>query len=77
MTQFAGSRAESTHHRLYEFAKTALIKIFVHPYATVRVISHTLFLFCISMYKFVVCTKMGFGGIFQGMRFIFWRRSGR
>ncbi|WCJ37401.1 mRNA cap guanine-N7 methyltransferase 2 [Euphorbia peplus] len=25
----------STHHRLYEFAKFALIKIFVHPYATV------------------------------------------
>ncbi|EHA8586435.1 putative mRNA cap guanine-N7 methyltransferase 2 [Cocos nucifera] len=29
------SRAESAHHRLYEFAKTALIKIFVYPYATV------------------------------------------
>nr|XP_010908936.1 mRNA cap guanine-N7 methyltransferase 2 isoform X2 [Elaeis guineensis] len=29
------SRAESAHHRLYEFAKTALIKIFVFPYATV------------------------------------------
>ncbi|TYG51372.1 mRNA cap guanine-N7 methyltransferase 2 [Gossypium raimondii] len=28
-------RAESIHHKLYEFAKTALIKIFVHPYATV------------------------------------------
>ncbi|XP_021890551.1 mRNA cap guanine-N7 methyltransferase 2 [Carica papaya] len=28
-------RTESAHHRLYEFAKTALIKIFVHPYATV------------------------------------------
>ncbi|XP_039023437.1 mRNA cap guanine-N7 methyltransferase 2-like isoform X1 [Hibiscus syriacus] len=27
--------AEAVHHRLYEFAKTALIKIFVHPYATV------------------------------------------
>ncbi|KAL7228571.1 hypothetical protein ACSBR2_007311 [Camellia fascicularis] len=26
---------ESTHHRLFEFAKTALIKIFVSPYATV------------------------------------------
>ncbi|XP_048326559.1 mRNA cap guanine-N7 methyltransferase 2 isoform X2 [Ziziphus jujuba] len=36
MSQFAGgSRTESTHHRLYEFAKSALIKIFVHPYATV------------------------------------------
>ncbi|WOL03213.1 mRNA cap guanine-N7 methyltransferase 2 isoform X2 [Canna indica] len=28
-------RAESAHHRLYEFAKTALIKIFAFPYATV------------------------------------------
>ncbi|XP_058205706.1 mRNA cap guanine-N7 methyltransferase 2 isoform X1 [Rhododendron vialii] len=26
---------ESTHHRLFEFTKTALIKIFVAPYATV------------------------------------------
>ncbi|KAH7855824.1 hypothetical protein Vadar_029427 [Vaccinium darrowii] len=26
---------ESTHHRLFEFTKTALIKIFVPPYATV------------------------------------------
>ncbi|XP_037495049.1 mRNA cap guanine-N7 methyltransferase 2 isoform X3 [Jatropha curcas] len=32
---FAIPRTESTHHRLYEFAKAALIKIFVHPYATV------------------------------------------
>ncbi|KAJ8765983.1 hypothetical protein K2173_020499 [Erythroxylum novogranatense] len=29
------TRTESTHHRLYEFAKLALIKIFAHPYATV------------------------------------------
>ncbi|XVE75503.1 hypothetical protein DITRI_Ditri12bG0098700 [Diplodiscus trichospermus] len=28
-------RADSIHHRLYEFVKTALIRIFVHPYATV------------------------------------------
>ncbi|KAL5735108.1 hypothetical protein ACOSP7_032969 [Xanthoceras sorbifolium] len=28
-------RTESTHYRLYEFAKTALIKIFSHPYVTV------------------------------------------
>ncbi|KAI3864882.1 hypothetical protein MKX03_031557 [Papaver bracteatum] len=28
-------RTDSTHYRLYEFAKTALIKIFVSPYATV------------------------------------------
>ncbi|XP_077230353.1 S-adenosyl-L-methionine-dependent methyltransferases superfamily protein isoform X2 [Tasmannia lanceolata] len=28
-------RTESAHYRLYEFAKTALIKIFVSPYATV------------------------------------------
>ncbi|KAJ0101196.1 hypothetical protein Patl1_05967 [Pistacia atlantica] len=28
-------RSELTHHRLYEFAKTALIKIFSHPYVTV------------------------------------------
>ncbi|TQD75448.1 hypothetical protein C1H46_039015 [Malus baccata] len=25
----------STHHRLYEFAKAALTRIFVHPYAMV------------------------------------------
>ncbi|XP_048422163.1 mRNA cap guanine-N7 methyltransferase 2-like isoform X2 [Pyrus x bretschneideri] len=30
-----GTKAESTHHRLYEFAKSALTRIFVHPYATV------------------------------------------
>ncbi|XXG62930.1 hypothetical protein AAC387_Pa05g1216 [Persea americana] len=29
------SRSELPHHRLFEFAKTALIKIFVSPYATV------------------------------------------
>lgn len=28
-------RSELTHHRLYEFAKTALIKIYSHPYVTV------------------------------------------
>ncbi|KAL5709648.1 mRNA (guanine-N(7))-methyltransferase [Ranunculus cassubicifolius] len=28
-------KTESTHHRLYQFAKTALIKIFVSPYAKV------------------------------------------
>ncbi|CAL9750352.1 unnamed protein product [Musa acuminata subsp. burmannicoides] len=32
---FAVRAAESAHHRLYEFAKTALIKIFAFPYATV------------------------------------------
>ncbi|PRQ58687.1 putative mRNA (guanine-N(7)-)-methyltransferase [Rosa chinensis] len=31
----AAPRAESTHNRLYEFAKAALTKIFVHPYASV------------------------------------------
>ncbi|RVW28346.1 mRNA cap guanine-N7 methyltransferase 2 [Vitis vinifera] len=36
MTSIPAPRtAESTHHRLFEFAKTALIKIFVSPYATV------------------------------------------
>lgn len=35
MSAYPNSRADSTPHRLYEFAKTALIKIFVHPYATV------------------------------------------
>ncbi|CAN6568479.1 hypothetical protein ACFX13_001075 [Malus domestica] len=30
-----GTKAESTHQRLYEFAKSALTRIFVHPYATV------------------------------------------
>ncbi|GLT88792.1 hypothetical protein SLE2022_068010 [Rubroshorea leprosula] len=35
MSAYPTPRAESTHHRLYEFAKTALIKIFIHPYATV------------------------------------------
>ncbi|PKA66858.1 mRNA cap guanine-N7 methyltransferase 2 [Apostasia shenzhenica] len=31
----AGSRMELAHYRLFEFAKTALIKIFVSPYASV------------------------------------------
>ncbi|KAF5446249.1 hypothetical protein F2P56_031888 [Juglans regia] len=35
MSQLACPRTESTHHRLHEFAKTALIKIFAHPYASV------------------------------------------
>ncbi|KAJ4851569.1 hypothetical protein Tsubulata_034338 [Turnera subulata] len=36
MSAFAANpRTESTHHRLYEFAKSAIIGIFVHPYATV------------------------------------------
>ncbi|KAG2672316.1 hypothetical protein I3843_13G032200 [Carya illinoinensis] len=35
MSQLAWPRTESTHHRLHEFAKTALIKIFAHPYASV------------------------------------------
>ncbi|XP_027368070.1 mRNA cap guanine-N7 methyltransferase 2 isoform X1 [Abrus precatorius] len=29
------SRSESTHHRLYDCAKMALVNIFAHPYATV------------------------------------------
>jgi len=28
--------SQSTHQRLYDFAKTALINVFAHPYATVR-----------------------------------------
>ncbi|KAI4352632.1 hypothetical protein L6164_006866 [Bauhinia variegata] len=35
MSQFTAPRTESTHPRLYDFAKMALIKIFAHPYATV------------------------------------------
>ncbi|CAK7325333.1 unnamed protein product [Dovyalis caffra] len=35
MSGFPIPRPESTHHRLYEFAKSAIIKIFAHPYATV------------------------------------------
>ncbi|KAF8397799.1 hypothetical protein HHK36_016722 [Tetracentron sinense] len=35
MSSFVCPRTESTHYRLYDFAKTALIKIFVSPYATV------------------------------------------
>ncbi|XP_022139297.1 mRNA cap guanine-N7 methyltransferase 2 [Momordica charantia] len=35
MSQLAGPRTESIHHRLCDFAKTALIKIFAHPYVTV------------------------------------------
>ncbi|KAJ4978179.1 hypothetical protein NE237_008959 [Protea cynaroides] len=35
MSSFQCSRSESAHYRLYEFTKTALIKIFVSPYATV------------------------------------------
>lgn len=37
MTQHSAPRAESTHNRLYEFAKAAITKIFVHPYASVCV----------------------------------------
>lgn len=36
MTGYAAAvRTESTHHRLIDFAKTALTKIFLFPYATV------------------------------------------
>ncbi|RWR83504.1 LOW QUALITY PROTEIN: mRNA cap guanine-N7 methyltransferase 2 isoform X3 [Cinnamomum micranthum f. kanehirae] len=42
------SRSELPHHRLFEFAKTALIKIFVSPYATI-----SLFLFPSSSSSFV------------------------
>jgi hypothetical protein len=35
MNQLAVPRSESTHQRLYEFARTALVRIFAHPYATV------------------------------------------
>lgn len=35
MNSVACPKTESTHHRLYEFAKSALIKIFASPYATV------------------------------------------
>ncbi|GLT93285.1 hypothetical protein SLE2022_110860 [Rubroshorea leprosula] len=31
MSAYSTRRTESTHHRLYEFAKTALIKIFIYP----------------------------------------------
>ncbi|CAN8254691.1 unnamed protein product [Cochlearia groenlandica] len=32
---FAGSKSEQSHHRLFDFAKTAIINIFAHPYTTV------------------------------------------
>ncbi|KAF8052903.1 hypothetical protein N665_1492s0007 [Sinapis alba] len=36
MSGFPGSKTEqSHHHRLFDFAKTAIIKIFAHPYTTV------------------------------------------
>ncbi|GMG99458.1 hypothetical protein Nepgr_001298 [Nepenthes gracilis] len=35
MAGYSGQRSDSTHHRLIEFAKTALVKIFIFPYATV------------------------------------------
>ncbi|CAN0826152.1 mRNA cap guanine-N7 methyltransferase 2 [Linum grandiflorum] len=35
MLPFSVGRPESIHHRLHEFAKLALVKIFAHPYATV------------------------------------------
>ncbi|KAE8648836.1 hypothetical protein Csa_008498 [Cucumis sativus] len=35
MSQLVPPRGEWTHHRLCDFAKTALIKIFSHPYVTV------------------------------------------
>ena len=42
MTSIPAAKTESTHHRLFEFAKTALIKIFVSPYATVRALTPSL-----------------------------------
>ena len=30
-----GSKPEQSHHRLFDFAKTAIITIFAHPYTTV------------------------------------------
>ncbi|XP_050210920.1 mRNA cap guanine-N7 methyltransferase 2 isoform X2 [Mercurialis annua] len=35
MSTLAIPKTESAHHRLYEFAKLGLIKIFLHPYVTV------------------------------------------
>ncbi|CAN1800650.1 mRNA cap guanine-N7 methyltransferase 2 [Linum perenne] len=35
MLPFSAGRPESIHYRLHEFAKSALVKIFAHPYATV------------------------------------------
>lgn len=35
MSGFAGSKSEQSHHRLFDFAKTAIINIFAHPYTTV------------------------------------------
>ncbi|XP_024013496.1 mRNA cap guanine-N7 methyltransferase 2 isoform X2 [Eutrema salsugineum] len=32
---FPGSKSEQSHHRLFDFAKTAIINIFAHPYTTV------------------------------------------
>ncbi|GKV34250.1 hypothetical protein SLEP1_g42640 [Rubroshorea leprosula] len=31
MSAYPTRRTESTHHGLYQFAKTALIKIFIYP----------------------------------------------
>lgn len=55
MSHPAGLRTESTHHRLYEFAKSALVKIFVHPYATVGLplslsLSNSLYMY-VCIYK--------------------------
>jgi mRNA (guanine-N7-)-methyltransferase len=35
MSGFVVSKPEQSHHRLFDFAKTAIINIFAHPYATV------------------------------------------
>jgi mRNA (guanine-N7-)-methyltransferase len=74
MSGFPIPRTESTHHRLYEFAKSAIIKIFAHPYATVSntnpsLSPHThthiclIWIFCFLVLHVKVCDLYCGGGV--------------
>ena len=61
-------RSDSTHHRLYDFAKMALIKIFAHPYATVSITSLPPFFFLLP-FPYLLSSFT-----FQGLWLLLWRR---
>uniref|UniRef100_A0A9I9EI16 Uncharacterized protein n=1 Tax=Cucumis melo TaxID=3656 RepID=A0A9I9EI16_CUCME len=56
MSQIVPPRGEWTHHRLCDFAKTALIKIFSHPYVTVRCLTQSsIYVYDLGACMFVIC----------------------
>jgi len=82
MSGFPIPRTESTHHRLYEFAKSAIIKIFAHPYATVSntnpsLSPHTHTRARAHTHTYLSDLDFLFSGVTrEGMWFVLWRRSG-